>query len=377
MKLFFVVYNLAHIDNWVLPLSEYLFDTEIIVFHIATMQGKEFPRNCDKIKSCDVSKMSGKKIMKKLRELNPDICIFLNFRSMFELLMQRICKDLNIHDLYLEHGIFNSNNLAFAGSRKKKEIMETLRRQFAFARKYMDFIACSKHPLREMCVWHGAFLRGHLGVTPYTSYFVYGQRCKDKLSALFDLTDENTTLMGYPLFHFREEEHRAKPVPAEERKGVLYIHQPFIQDQYTSIGYDEERKYLVRMAEALSSRYGDFWVLLHPREDLNAYRKRFEGTGICVIQAPGNYKCFMEKSLCIGHYSTALLFPLYFNVPTYIIDYPCAKIQPLFEEFFPRVHNAEEIGNELKTRQTDKEYLLGKHHSYEYIASLIMELVRK
>lgn len=376
MKLAFIVYNIAHIDNWIKPLSNYLFDAEITVYNIAEMQCKEFPKNCNGIKNCDISQMSGSEIKKKLKAENPDACVFLNFRSMFELLMQRICKDLEIPDFYLEHGIFNSNNVSFSGSRKKNEISVTLQRQYVFVRKYIGFITCSKHPKQELEVWYNVFLKGKLGTSPYTRYFVYGERCKSKLSVLYGLNDYNTILMGYPLFHSKEEEQKLFSIPVSQRTGILYIHQPFIKDKYTSIGYDEEKDYLVRIAENLTQKYGNFTILLHPREDLKEYYKRFRETGIKVIQEPNNYNCFMDKRICIGHYSTALLFPLYFDIETYIIDYPNAVVQPIFEDFFPHVHDVTEI-DDVHTHEKvlNKEYLLGKNHNYQQIAGLIQRTV--
>ena len=106
---------------------------------------------------------------------------------------------------------------------------------------------------------------------------------------------------------------------------VLYVHQPFILDGYATISYEEEKKIFLDLEKQLLKKYKRLIVLLHPRENLSTYIKRFADTQIDIIQLPNNYSCFTDKSLIIGHYSTALLYALYFEKPTIILNYPSVK----------------------------------------------------
>lgn len=95
-----------------------------------------------------------------------------------------------------------------------------------------------------------------------------------------------------------------------------------------------KKKIFLDLEKQLLKKYKRLIVLLHPRENLSTYIKRFADTQIDIIQLPNNYSCFTDKSLIIGHYSTALLYALYFEKPTIILNYPSVKMIQSFRNVF-------------------------------------------
>ena len=80
---------------------------------------------------------------------------------------------------------------------------------------------------------------------------------------------------------------------------------------------------------------------------------------------------FKQASIVLGHYSTALLYPLYFNIPTYLIDYPDITSQSIFENVFPHLNLEDEIPLNQDVEYPNKSYLIGFYNTYEHIAKEI------
>jgi hypothetical protein len=60
--------------------------------------------------------------------------------------------------------------------------------------------------------------------------------------------------------------------------------------------------------------------LLHPRENIEFYRELYNGTDISVLQNIEKID-YAKYKLAIGHYSTALIYPIFFKIPLWILDY--------------------------------------------------------
>ena len=374
MKLAFVIYNLSHLDNWIKPLSKYTDNNEIIVFHLAKIQNKTFPVVHNNIKEYDLSQISGQEIINILKYINPDICIFLNFRSMFEFLLQRICIHNNIKQIYLEHGLFSQNTLHFMTSRAKRNIKSTICRQYNLWKKYLGFLFCSKALTKELKILEQIYLKRNFSASPFDHYIVYSQREKDLLSKVFNMNNKNTSLVGYPIFNDKQEKTRLI-IQHNNNNEVLYVHQPFILDGFATINYEQEKTYLISLKNILLRKYDRFTILLHPRENLSAYIRRFEDTDINIIQSPKDCTCYTNKSLILGHYSTALFYALYFDIPTVILNYPTVKNDPIYEECFETISDIKALLiKDFKTNPTKKIYMLGEINTYEYIANKIIQI---
>ena len=158
------------------------------------------------------------------------------------------------------------------------------------------------------------------------------------------------------------------------------MHQPFILNNQTSINCKEEVLFINEIWNKLRPFYDNFSILLHPRENLKLYQDRFQINGIKVIQQPNNYEVFLKSNLVIGHYSTVLLYPLFFRLETFIINYPGTKIDEVFKPYCQFFEDPEHIElhlqqmKESKDLKSDISGLIGPINSYENIANQILNL---
>lgn len=373
MKIGFVTYNLAFIPMWIEKLQPYMNDYDIVVFHIAKLQ-KSKPKIIEGVTYVDFTDYSGKRIESEIRKSEIEKCIILNFRSLYEQVLLRICHKLHIETIYLEHGLVSMNTASFKTERIKASVGDACKRQLNFLLKYFSFIFHSNSIAEETKILFRTYIKSDFKVSPFDKYFVFSKRSVDKLKDVFDFSDNrNIYIVGYPIFKNNDQKNQSE-LGVKSGGGVLYVHQPFIQDKYTSITYEEEKEYLIKLNNYLKAQYGNLIVLLHPRELLSNYQKRFEGTDISFIQSPNNYLSFADKDLIIGHYSTALLYALYFNKKTVIINYPFAKNDDIFMECFDYLSDLESLTHyQFKTANTTKEYFVGPNNTYEDIARKIVE----
>lgn len=353
----------------------YWTDCEIVIFHIASLQKQKLPA-IEGIKCYDVSFCSYSEIIDIIKDERIDLWISLNFRSLFELLFQRICALEGIKSVYLEHGFFSQNTLHFKTQKAQKHIWGTINRQLNFLRKYVGLLYSTSKKSQEWRVLQHVYLKNDFNFSPFDHYFIYSQREYKLLSNIFSLDESNTSLVGYPIFSSEKNKETAS-TELTMNGEALYVHQPFILDGYATINYEQEKEYLLDLEKQLSKKYKRLIVLLHPRENLSAYKRRFADTQIIIIQSPNNYSCFTDKSLIIGHYSTALLYALYFEKPTVILNYPTVKNDPIFKECFQTIENIEDIcAVDFHIDVSKKILFAGKENTYEHIARKIFEKCR-
>ena len=309
-------------------------------------------------------------------EIRPQLCVILSFRSIFEFTIQKICRELNVKQVYLEHGLFTKDSTAFNTKKGKSNIIKTIKRQLVFIYQYLTFIFFKNKILNNVTNLYRFIVKGNFSCSPFDKYLLYSKRSFDLLSPIFPLDKGNTILVGYPFFSNEKSISQLNSIKTEEG-GVLYVHQPFILDKATNINYDDEKKYINNIASYLSKSYSSFTILLHPRENIKKYLELYSNTSIRVIQSPNNFRCFTDKSLILGHYSTALLYALYFSKPTFIIDYPNINIDKTFCECFTYIKNISEIDeNKISSiqKEANREYFIGNYFTYEHIASILVNI---
>lgn len=373
-KILFVAYDVSLISNWVVKLIPYLKDCEVLVFCIRKLQDKD---NC-LVDNIDISRFSFREIESCLRDWHPDICVFFNFKGIVEQLLLRICKRRGVKTVYLEHGIISKDVFTFKGLDKDYSIQRFRRVYFQF-KQYLSFIYHSTNPIGELYIFFEVLRYNKFNQSPFDWYFVYGERCFNYLKHIYPSADlkKNAKLVGYPLFNIAKDAAEASKLLMEEKEGILYVHQPFILDGITSVSYEEEKDYIMSLQKQYSCKYGKFTILLHPRESLERYKELYKDTDIEVILSPNDFRQFINRKLVIGHYSTALLYALYFNVLTYIVDYPYAAIQPIFKGIFPHFYmdGTPYESNEALSNRQNSQWMLGKYNTYEHIAEEIKRLM--
>lgn len=240
MKIAFTVYNLAFVSNWIERLMPYWENCEIVIFHIANLQGQKEPA-IEGVKSYDVSSRSYSEIIDIIEHERIDLWINFNFRSLFELFFQRICALQNIKSVYLEHGFFSQNTLHFKTQKAQKNIWETVNRQLNFWKKYIGVLYHAKKRLQEWRILQQVYFKNNFKYSPFDYYFIFSQREYSLLSNVFPLDESNTSLIGYPIFSSEKDKKEATSAGLKMNGEVLYVHQPFILDGYATISYEEEK----------------------------------------------------------------------------------------------------------------------------------------
>jgi hypothetical protein len=323
----------------------------------------------------DVSVLREKEIEELLQKLNPLKVIFPTYRSLNELLINRICCKLNIQTVYLEHGLYSKDTeiLNIASARKCK--IQTLKKYWTFSKYYTIFILRSGNILRELNVLYRAFFKNEYNCTKFNSALFFGEYGYRKLNHTFGFEDSEVRFCGYPLFESDEVKNQLQ-LSNNDDGTVLYVHQPFIKNKQTFISYEEERDYIVSFWSSINYKYDKFTLLLHPREDLLMYQELYKKIDIEIIQSPNDYKLFLNRSLVLGHYSTALLYALYFNRRTVIIDYPGTNIDDVFVDIVPYSRSTAQLVSLVKNgipypKANMLSSFIGPNNTYENIAKMI------
>lgn len=370
MNIVFLLYHPSAFTNWINKLAPFLDNANIFILHISKLHGVQ-PKIKDGYTPIDISYYSYAKLEKTLQDINPDLFVFLSFRSLLEYAVNRLCTKLNIQKIYLEHGLFSTDTLRFRKNKLKKEILQTTKRQFAYWFLLSGLVMHSKHSLLELKLANKVYIKNDFSVFSCDHYFLFSKRSYECYRTIFDLNERNSTYIGYPIFNSEAEK---RCVDAQEyNKGVLYVHQPLISDGIAKISFNEEKIYLQTLAQNVKEKYGDFTILLHPRANLREYEERYNDTSIKIVQLPNNYRCFANKSLIIGHYSTALLYGLYFDKPTIVVDYPTVKVTSIFKELFVYCKDVKSLA--MLNDSVDvlrKDYIVGEHNTFEYIAKTLL-----
>lgn len=370
MNITFVQYGPILFDKWTKKLYPYFpKETNISVIYLSKIHNSETIL-CDDIDSYDVSYYSYQEISKTLDKIKPDVAIFYSFRSPFEVTLQKICKKKHIKQVYLEHGFISSDVTRLSSI--KKNTLQLLKRQLYFSKLAIECITRSNTPIKEIQSYYHFYLKNIFKDTPFDHYFLFGERSYDQLKSLFNIDKKDITIVGYPIFNDEKQKENID-TNISTNEGVLYVHQPLIQDNRSTISYEEEKQFLLHIAEKVAEKYGKLSILLHPRSNLDEYKNRFSDTNIEIYQSPNNYLIFANKKLIIGHYSTALLYGLYFNKKTIVIDYPLMQNDPMFNNIFQYISTIDDLDNVDFSNDINKTiYLAGNINTYEHISNCIV-----
>lgn len=100
------------VSNWIDKLHPYLRNVNLHIIHISKLQ-KEYCEGLKKYNQYDVSYLSYSELRKLFQTLSPSKCVFFTFRSVLDLTIYKLCIDLKIRKLYLEHGLITNDTLHF------------------------------------------------------------------------------------------------------------------------------------------------------------------------------------------------------------------------------------------------------------------------
>jgi hypothetical protein len=271
----------------------------------------------------DISNFSINKIKKLLKDLAPTTVITLGFVSIYELLISRITKSAELKLIYLEHGIFSKETTNLSYIKILTSFGNTVIKNVFFIFQYFLFAIQNKNTFKEMiilyqCLFYKKYYK--IGFDKAIFFSNYGFQ---NLNEYFNFTKQQIFFSGYPLVKSNQEyEDIQKRLLSDNDKNhrAIYIHQPFIKDNLVRWKYSDEKSFILNLAQEVNKSGLNFDLLIHPRENIEFYRDLYKNTEINVLQ---NIKSteMINYQLAIGHYSTALLFPIFFKIPIWIINY--------------------------------------------------------
>lgn len=367
-----ILYHISGLSNWINKLNPYLKKTNLHVFHFSKLQDVEYPETKDYM-SYDISYYSYGKLKRLVLSIAPTKCLFLTFRSVLDFTMFKLCMELKIKTLLLEHGLMSNDTLRYRNNMIRKSPITSVKRQIWHIYKYLGYAFSSRFCMKSLRELYLFYLKGRFDFYKFDKFLLYSQHSIDAYKQVLLDVPNNSVIVGYPIFaDSTQREEATIYVNSVKKDGMIYIHQPLIADGVATITYQEEKKYILGIVASLSQKYGKLTLLLHPRADTKLYEDLYRDSDVDVIKSPNNYKVFVDKKLVIGHYSTALLYGLYFDIPTILIDYPTLKGNELFQSLFPSFKYPKEVlEKDIHVNKVLKEFFLGKENTYQYIAQCI------
>lgn len=332
----FYIHRTGLLGYFVNPLCSFLKDKyRITVLHLDKCNGYSSRKSGD-YKSIDISDYSIERIRQTLKEINPKVVILVGFISIYEMLMLRIATDLQLKTIYLEHGIYSKNISSLPWKKLRTKFWSTLTKNLFFLRQYGNFIKLASNPTFEILLFKQCVMKKNYRNSRFSKALFLSEYGNKQTNKFFQYDQKNVDFTCYPLAYDNaefDEFERIARMPLSKSKKAIWIHQPFILDGLVTWGYDTEKDYMVGMAKKIREYGYELTMLIHPRESKDRYEKLYENCNINIEQNI-NCKTYKDYSLVIGHYSTALLYPVFLHIPILVVDYG-EKIKAADSIFYP------------------------------------------
>lgn len=380
-NIIFYIHRTGLLGYFVNPICEYLSERySITILHLDKRNGYNYaPEESVLYDLVDLSDKNVQEIQKLISELQPKAFISLGFISIYELLMLRICKSLEIKTIFLEHGLYSKETSALPFGKLIHKFGSTVSKNLYFLGRYWQFIRLSDNSKHEASIFWRCFRKKQYYLSKYDKALFFADYGYRKITEMFRYEDDEVDFIGYPLAKTNKEfdgYQRMASVPNSKNGLATFIHQPFILDGLANWTYEDEREYFLQLAKTLKVYGYKFSIQLHPRESFERYQQLYKNSGIDIILGMDRAD-FKKYSLVVGSYSTALLYPIYFKIPVLIMGYPnvCMAKDSVF---FPVCCSLPIIDEKEVVNTYDdfcKEYLGTGICSFENIANRINDVV--
>lgn len=335
-NIFFYVHRTGLLSYFVNPMCSVLSkDFKITILHLDKKNGYSYAANMSPLyNTIDLSSKSIGEIEMLFKELKPIAFVSLGFISIFELLMLRIAKKMGVKTIFLEHGLYSKETASLPFRKLIHKFGYTVSKNLYFLRRYIEFAWTSGAFKKEIFVFWHCFRKKEYYITKFDKALFFAEYGRKMIGSLFHYKDNEVEYIGYPLAKTNAEYEKYKDIsriPLTEEKKATFIHQPFILDGLVQWSYEEERDYFVQISDMLKGFGYSLSIQLHPRSDINTYLRLFKDTDI-QVQQNMERSDFKKFSLVVGHYSTALLYPIFFKIPVMLVDYPgvCKAVDSVF-----------------------------------------------
>jgi len=305
------------IINMVKNIRPFMNDYNVTIFTLASVANYNLSNyHLEDVEVIDISWFSIKKVLQLISEINPVVLITFTYRSFFEIMIYSVISK-KVKIIFVEHGILgdmNYNNLFSILWNSKIKILYFV--YFTFS------IIFSFKNSSVRIVWSGFFKflkHSYGGLISFYVFFTEASRFK--LGTIFEIRGDNFIVLGIPMINYEPENQINNQHDLQHYKTALIIHQPFIREGLVRISLEEEKKYFLKIIDALSGEVDNIIIQLHPADDLKLYSNLFSERKILLSQKnlDSNIK---KSSLVIGFSSMAIHNVLYFQKKCIILDYP-------------------------------------------------------
>ena len=330
------------LKGWVDPIYFFLKKKgyNLVVLHITNLNREIACADTNITKDyelIDLSYKSSKTILRIFQERKPIGMIVLTFRSLFDLLINRIAQQCNVKTLYLEHGFFADITALRFGLVDKKA---SARRYLHFIGKYVYFLFfIARNFFFELHIMYSAMKKNDYSKTQYDYALFYANYGFQKTNKLFKYNSNRVFFSGYPIVRNKSDINCFKSnlcvSQPNIKKKILFIQQPLLVDKLSNISYEEETQYLKKIANISTDAGYEFIFQVHPRENLDRYTAVFKECDGSVVKTNSVEKLVAESEIILGHFSTALLIAIFFKKPLLLIYYP--GLDGLFLDYFKDV----------------------------------------
>lgn len=327
-SLFFYIHKTALLDYFIKPICSFLPEEyKITILHLNKKNG--YPdKHYDEFDMIDLSSYSYDRTKELFIKEKPVAIILPGFISIFELYMLRLASSLSVPAIFLEHGIYSRETAHLPYNKLfSSHSYHIISRNLFFLCRYASFAIKSGKARKELSLLYNALKRKDYSGSQFSHALFFARYGFEHINSYFHYPEGKYSFIGYPIANanaeFRHYEQLASTATPPSGKAI-YIHQPFIKDGLTGWSYEDEKKMLLGIAEKLKKENLSLDIAVHPRESLPLYQKLYERTGI-TVKGKNDRQEYASYDLAIGHYSTALMYPLFFNKPLWIIDYDTIK----------------------------------------------------
>ena len=384
----FYVKHLSMLRAWVDPVAPFIAGSgrEIVVLHASrlnydTSKAEVAP---PPYRTVELSDMSMDAIISLLRELDPAILVLFTFRSLFDLLLVRVARQVGLKTLYVQHGFYVSTRFQMADKRA------SVRRYATFLKWYSSFLLGKDVARRdELNTIYNSMFRIDYTKTKFDYALFYSPNGYRDANRFFDFASDRVYYSGYPIAKTKQQfESLVGGNGRQHRRIALYIHQPFVIDRFTHLDHQGEFEYLRGMADACKAQDFELVIKIHPRESVERYRDALADVARVDIETPMP-DVLRESSVVIGHFSTALFTGVLLRKPIIVMNYPGLDddYYRFFDDVGLRVGNMQALGETLsdESRYAGRlerfdnfasEYI-GGNNSYEHRANTILDIVER
>lgn len=372
------------IHSTIKPIVPYLAANgyEVIFLHGNSVSSKLKVVQIPGVTQIDVGEGSFRKHLKYLASAKADVFVSLGYKSLFDIMYRQMAESLRAKAIYMEHGLF----IIGVGDSFHFRLTESVPRYIKLCSLYLTFLSLNlRHSLKYLTLCLKAMVAGNYQKLLHDAALFYTKKGAELL-AEFKFMPGQLYFSGYPLVS----ESALVEGLSEKRKVleyVVFLHQPVIADKVVTISYEEEKSFLLTVAEGYQRLGLQFILKLHPRESIELYAEMYKNSGI-VVSNGDLLTIVKDAKYVISQFSTALFLGVLLNIPIFINKYPTlndsyldifrnlALINPSVEDIGRINGSYDSYLNDISdTYKSFQENYIGYNNSFEHQAKELCTII--